>query len=75
MKEITKRYVRDDLTVIWKPGLCIHSGICAQGLPRVFNPRRKPWIELEHEAAQRIAEQVRACPSGALTLADRSGEV
>jgi uncharacterized Fe-S cluster protein YjdI len=71
MKEITKRYVQNDLTVIWKPGLCIHSGICAKGLPRVFNPRRKPWIEPEHEDAQRIAEQVRACPSGALTLAEK----
>ena len=43
-----KQYTNGDITVIWKPELCEHVGICARGLPDVFNPRRRPWIELHH---------------------------
>jgi uncharacterized Fe-S cluster protein YjdI len=63
-----KRYSNGEITVVWKPEICAHSGICARGLPPVFDPKRKPWIELEHAESARIAEQVRACPSGALSL-------
>jgi uncharacterized Fe-S cluster protein YjdI len=64
---MTKTYTNGDVTVIWKPDLCRHSGICARGLPMVFNPARRPWIELEHESTDRITAQVDRCPSGALT--------
>jgi len=33
----------------------------------VFNPRRKPWIELQHADSARIIAQVEQCPSGALS--------
>ena len=65
--EIVKRYSRDGVTVIWKPALCRHSGICARGLPDVFNPRRRPWIELQHADVASITSQVDRCPSGALS--------
>jgi uncharacterized Fe-S cluster protein YjdI len=65
--EIVKRYSRDGVTVIWKPALCRHSGICARGLPDVFNPRRRPWIELQHADVASITLQVDRCPSGALS--------
>jgi hypothetical protein len=32
----------------------------------VFNPRRRPWVELQHESTDRILEIVSHCPSGAL---------
>ena len=64
---IVKRYANSEVTVIWKPDLCRHSGICARGLPQVFNPRRRPWIELQHADSETIVEQVKRCPSGALS--------
>ena len=45
MRHITKRYSNGEVTVIWQPDLCVHAGNCARGLPRVFNPRRRPWVD------------------------------
>ena len=54
---------------MWKPDLCIHSGVCARGLPAVFNPRRRPWIDASAATTAEIIAQVGRCPSGALSLA------
>ena len=67
-KEIIKRYSNGDITVVWQPSLCIHSGICARGLPQVFSPRRRPWVVLDGHTTQQIVDQVEACPSGALSI-------
>jgi uncharacterized Fe-S cluster protein YjdI len=67
MKAVTKHYSNGEVTVVWKSGLCQHTGICARGLPQVFDPRRRPWIELSHADTERIKAQVEQCPSGALT--------
>ncbi|NCT74614.1 MAG: hypothetical protein GXC78_08795 [Chitinophagaceae bacterium] len=70
-KDITKRYTNGEVTVVWKPATCIHSTICwkeATGLPDVFNPRIKPWINLGNSTTDRIVEQVKKCPSGALSF-------
>ncbi|MEO6718988.1 MAG: (4Fe-4S)-binding protein [Ferruginibacter sp.] len=64
----THKYSRDGVTVIWQPDKCIHSAICARGLPDVFDPRRKPWIDMSNATVQLIIEQVKKCPSGALSL-------
>ena len=64
---MTKHYSNGDITVIWKPELCQHTGICARGLPQVFNPKRRPWIELQHADTATLTAQVEQCPSGALT--------
>lgn len=69
-KEITKKYTNNDITVVWKPAMCIHSTVCwkqATGLPLVFNPREKPWIKMEQGDSTSIAAQVSKCPSGALS--------
>ena len=68
----THHYSNGEITVTWKPGLCIHSGICARGLAEVFDPRRKPWIDLSKADAQQIIEQVKKCPSGALSIDENS---
>ena len=65
----TKFYYKNkDITVLWQPTVCIHSRICFKGLPGVFDPRRKPWIEMEQATTEEIIEQVRKCPSGALSF-------
>ena len=63
-----KRYTNGETTVVWKPEICIHSGICARGLPQVVDPKRKPWIEMQHSDTATIEKQVAACPSGALSI-------
>ena len=66
-KKITKRYSNGEVTIVWKPDVCIHSGNCFRGLPQVFNPGRKPWIVPEAATTDEIVKQVMKCPSGALS--------
>ncbi len=71
MKDITKHYSNGEVTVVWKPAMCIHSKICWQsstGLPEVFHPATRPWITPETSNTERIIEQVKLCPSGALSF-------
>jgi len=63
-----KEYSNGEVTVIWEPGKCIHSGICVKGLPSVFRPSEKPWIKIESGSSSSIVSQVKQCPSGALSF-------
>lgn len=76
-KEIVKRYTKDDLTVVWKPNTCIHAKHCWKDLIQVFNPKNRPWINLDGATEKRIIAQVEKCPSGALSyeLATEKGTV
>lgn len=65
-----KHYTKDDTTVVWKPELCIHSTKCWKSLPRVFNPRKKPWVDVDGAEVDAIKKTVLSCPSGALSLLD-----
>jgi uncharacterized Fe-S cluster protein YjdI len=67
MKDIVKHYTNGEVTVIWKPELCIHSAVCVGGLPQVFHPKELPWITLERATTDAITQQVDRCPSGALS--------
>jgi uncharacterized Fe-S cluster protein YjdI len=67
MKDITKKYTNEEVTVVWKPEQCIHSTICWKSLGEVFNPKIKPWIKLEGSTTEKIIDQVKKCPSGALS--------
>lgn len=66
-KAITKHYSNGEVTIIWQPKLCIHSGICAKGLPNVFQPKERPWIKIDAATTQQLVEQVAHCPTGALS--------
>ena len=63
-----KEYTNGEVTVVWKPGLCIHSAVCVKGLPGVFKPDEKPWVQVEGGSTQEIVDQVKKCPSGALSF-------
>ena len=63
----THHYNNGELTVIWKPDLCIHSGNCVRGLGEVFDPEHQPWIDVSKAGTQQIIVQVKKCPSGALS--------
>ena len=66
-KEASINYKKNDITVVWKPKVCIHSKKCWKELGEVFKPMEKPWIQIDGATTERIIEQVGVCPSGALT--------
>ena len=68
----TKTYGNADITVTWKPDLCIHSEKCYHGLGAVFDPNRRPWIDMGAAETDRIKVQVGKCPSGALSWTAKS---
>ncbi|HCO67158.1 MAG TPA: (4Fe-4S)-binding protein [Dysgonomonas sp.] len=65
--EIVKEYTNGEVTVIWKPQLCIHSGICVASLPLVYNPKERPWVKPENATTEELIQQINMCPSGALS--------
>ena len=58
------------LTVLYNPRICSHAAECVAGAPDAFDPDRRPWIDADGEPAQTVRDVVRACPSGALRIAD-----
>ena len=66
-RDITKKYTNGEVTIVWKPNLCIHSKICWTEMKQVFNPFEKPWIKPESAETGKIIAQVKKCPSGALS--------
>ncbi|MFN8242910.1 MAG: (4Fe-4S)-binding protein [Ferruginibacter sp.] len=74
MPQQTHHYSNGEITITWKPQTCIHSGICARGLLSVFNPGRRPWIDMSQADTATIVEQVKKCPSGALSLQEKAEE-
>lgn len=65
---IVKEYTNNEVTVIWKPDQCIHSGICLRGLPKVFNLKQRPWVNMTAASSEEIVNLVRECPSKALSI-------
>ena len=61
------KYSNGEVTIVWRPELCIHSGRCVRGLPEVFKPKEKPWITPEGSTTEKIIAQIKRCPSGALS--------
>jgi len=70
---LTREYHTDRISVLWFAERCIHSGECIRALPRVFNPRRRPWVDLTRAEADAIAEAVLLCPTGALHYVRHDG--
>ncbi len=57
------------ITVTFDPNLCIHARECVRGLPEVFDPTSPRWIRPDRADADRVADVVRRCPTGALQVA------
>lgn len=69
-EELIKEYSNGEVTIVWQPAKCAHSRICwtkTAGLPQVFNPMTKPWINPNGASTAEIIAQVNKCPSGALS--------
>ena len=68
-----KTYENEEIQVFWNPSLCQHAGKCARGLPAVFDPKRRPWVDLTQGSAKEIAAIIDQCPSKALQYALKDG--
>lgn len=64
----THEYSNGEITILWKPELCIHSGICVKTLPKVYDPKSKPWLKPQNATSEELIRQVSLCPSGALSI-------
>jgi len=66
MAEKVFEYPGKGITVRYDMKRCIHAAECMRGLPGVFDPQRKPWVDAEAAPAEQVAAVVARCPSGAL---------
>jgi uncharacterized Fe-S cluster protein YjdI len=62
-----KQYTNGEITVVWQPEKCIHSTNCWKSLLKVFDPRKRPWVNMEGASSEQIAATIDKCPSGALS--------
>jgi CDGSH-type Zn-finger protein/uncharacterized Fe-S cluster protein YjdI len=67
------RYEGDALTVLFDSARCIHSEECVHGLPAVFDPQHKPWVDPNAARADETAEVIQRCPTGALHYERKDG--
>jgi len=63
-----KNYTNGEVTIVWEAEKCIHSAVCVKGLPKVFKPKEKPWIKIDEASTEALINQVKHCPSGALSF-------
>lgn len=66
-------YESDDIAVDFDPSRCIHSEKCVHGLRTVFDPDRRRWIDPSAAPADRVAEVIERCPTGALHYRRKDG--
>ena len=66
-----KEYSNGEVTIVWQPKLCIHSGVCVKTLPKVYNPKERPWRKPENATTLELIDQVAKCPSGALSIKEK----
>lgn len=65
--EVVREYTNGETTIVWRPRLCTRSTNCWRGLPAVFAPWKRPWINPYGATTEEIITQIEKCPSGALS--------
>ena len=68
------RYEGTGIEVTYDASRCIHAARCVAGLPAVFDPERRPWVEPDRGDRDDVIRVIESCPTGALAYScgDRS---
>jgi CDGSH-type Zn-finger protein/uncharacterized Fe-S cluster protein YjdI len=61
-----KVYKGQGVSVQFNAARCIHAAECVHGLPAVFNPQARPWIQPSKATSDEVVAVVARCPTGAL---------
>ena len=62
-----RTYSNTKITVFWDSNKCIRAGKCDGQLPQVFDPNKRPWVNLNGADVETIIHVIDSCPSGALS--------
>jgi uncharacterized Fe-S cluster protein YjdI/CDGSH-type Zn-finger protein len=65
-RDPARTYANETIEVRWEPRLCIHTLNCVRGLGEVFDSQARPWVRVDAADAERIADTILTCPTGAL---------
>lgn len=68
-----REYEGAGIVVHWDSDRCIHSRLCALGLPTVFDFDARPWVDARAAPAGEVARVIDTCPSGALSYTRTDG--
>ena len=64
--ETLREYQTDQIIIRWSQSRCIHFAACVRGQPDVFDPGKRPWIQVSNAISKDLRDIVRSCPTGAL---------
>lgn len=60
-------YTNGEITVFWRPAKCTHVTTCFNELIEVFDPSKRPWINMKGASTKEIIRVVDLCPTGAIS--------
>ncbi len=67
MSSNNREYTNGEITVYWKPDLCVHATTCFRELKSVFDPSKRPWVNMKGGSTSEIVRVCDLCPTDALT--------
>ncbi|QZP39330.1 CDGSH iron-sulfur domain-containing protein [Halobaculum magnesiiphilum] len=73
MEEDIHYYSGDEIEVSYDVNRCIHARECVRGLPGVFDPDKRPWIEPDNADVDDLSDVIVDCPTGALQFERTDG--
>ncbi len=69
----TLEYAGDKIIVRYEVKRCIHAEECVHGLPAVFDPQGRPWVQPDGATVDEVAAIIMRCPTGALHFERKDG--
>lgn len=65
---MAESYDGKNVVIEYDAKICSHAGECVRGLPKVFMPGAKPWVQPGDISYDEAAAVIAKCPSGALKV-------